>query len=200
MRTVPRSNGDPIESLLADVPGYSGRSVSDADILGLLDVPASSGACGTFGPCDTVRGAVRAVERAYNPLSIDQGREYNGVIYRHVGDEAYYSTPGVQGNPHSGPNPYLAAQRNGYLPADAEVVGYWHTHGAADPGYLTEIFSPNDVEIGIRGPRFYGVPGTVEGGVFVGTPGGRLLEWVPTDGDTWRGNGWRKVQTTDIGW
>jgi hypothetical protein len=94
-----------------------------------------------------------------NPTSVRENREYGGSIYRNP-DGSFSRSAHVRGefkqvvfNPH-------AIVPNGTL-----ATAYYHTHGRANPNYLDEQFSPQDLQFA----RFYSIDG------YLGTPAGRMF-------------------------
>jgi len=71
--------------------------------------------------------AVVSAARQYNPQSIREDREFMGAILRH--DDCYTFTVGT-GDPG---RDRIAVRIE--IPADAEVVAFWHTHGARHPSH-----------------------------------------------------------------
>lgn len=86
-----------------------------------------------------------------NPVSIRQNTEYGGYITRNP-NGTYSATNPLRGGP--------ADVNIGPVPPGA--AGNYHTHGAYDPRYDNERFSPAD----IIGDVLSGLPG------YLGTPGG----------------------------
>ena len=94
-----------------------------------------------------------------NPTSVRDNLEYGGSIYRNS-DGSFSRSAHVRGefkqivfNPH-------AIVPNGTL-----ATAYYHTHGRANPNYLDEQFSPQDLQFA----RFYVIDG------YLGTPAGRMF-------------------------
>ena len=92
-----------------------------------------------------------------NPISIAENVEYGGWIYGN--DRTGYTYTMVRGTVDE-----LRLPRPPY-----NVVADYHTHGADVPGYLSEIFSPDD----IFGNQLMGIPG------YLGTPQDRFLQYNP---------------------
>ncbi len=70
--------------------------------------------------------AVMAAENEYNPLSIAQDREFIGAILQHNGVYRYTVGQGL-----SGEDTVIVRVA---IPRGAEIVAFWHTHGAAGHG------------------------------------------------------------------
>ena len=94
-----------------------------------------------------------------NPTSVRDNREYGGSIYRNA-DGSFSRSAHVRGefkqvvfNPHA------------IVPGGTRATAYYHTHGRADPNYLDEQFSPQDLQFA----RFYVIDG------YLGTPAGRMF-------------------------
>src|SRR5262249_10209764 len=89
--------------------------------------------------------------RDINPQSIAQDVEYAGRIYRNSDGTYSYTSPnkGTKDTSYSGS-----------CPAGTSNAGDYHTHGANDPGYDNEHFSPQDKRVN----NAEGVPG------YLGTP------------------------------
>ena len=71
--------------------------------------------------------AVVSATRQYNPQSIREDREFMGAILRH--DDCYTFTVGA-GQPGRDRIAVRIA-----VPAGAEIVAFWHTHGARHPSH-----------------------------------------------------------------
>lgn len=93
-----------------------------------------------------------------NRTSIKEGREYGGWIYRNTDGTYSYVAPSKGG-------------KDGLIlpKKPAGVCADYHTHGANDPGYDNENFSPTDKASNDRLPG----PG------YLGTPGGRIKKYDP---------------------
>lgn len=70
--------------------------------------------------------AVMAAENEYNPLSIAQDREFIGAILQHNGVYRYTVGQGLSGED--------TVTVRVAVPRGAEIVAFWHTHGAAGHG------------------------------------------------------------------
>jgi hypothetical protein len=124
----------------------------------------------------------------YNPVSIEQNKEYGGFIYRNPDGTFSYTDPHVNknagvGNAHSLPRFWEIP-----IPPGTQTAGWYHTHAAFDPrlngpgnpapgspGYkpnndFNNDFSPdNDIPVFVR---LKGLPG------MLGTPNGPI-KWMP---------------------
>lgn len=81
--------------------------------------------------------AVLAAENEYNPLSIAQDREFIGAILQHRGAYRYTVGQGMSGED--------TVTVRLTLPRGAEIVAFWHTHGAA--GHGRKYFSAVDTAL-----------------------------------------------------
>lgn len=70
--------------------------------------------------------AVMAAENEYNPLSIAQDREFIGAILLHNGAYSFTVGQGLSGED--------TVTVRVAVPRGAEIVAFWHTHGAAGQG------------------------------------------------------------------
>jgi uncharacterized protein RhaS with RHS repeats len=100
----------------------------------------------------TINAAGTAAISDINYKSIQDHVEYGGRIYRNPNGSYSYTAP-IMGNIDSvshGPN----------IPNRA---GLYHTHGAFDPGYDNENFSPDDERIATNAnePSYLGTPSGV---------------------------------------
>lgn len=82
--------------------------------------------------------AARAAVNKANPVSVDQNREYGGYVYS-TPDGRYTSTDPVAGTIDSVDLPFSL------IPKGGRALASYHTHGAADPRYVNEQFSPTDI-------------------------------------------------------
>jgi hypothetical protein len=117
-----------------------------------------------LAPGDPYKSPDEAGEQAIrdiNRKSIRQGAEYAGRICKNPDGTYTYTPPnkGTKDGSNIGP-PCSKGAKN---------EGDYHTHGADDPGYDNENFSPADKE-GIDGDM---LPG------FLGTPKGRIKKYTP---------------------
>ncbi|MGI9286776.1 MAG: DUF4329 domain-containing protein, partial [Pseudomonadales bacterium] len=81
--------------------------------------------------------AVMAAENEYNPLSIAQDREFIGAILQHNGLFRYTVGQGLSGED--------TVTVRVAVPRGAEIVAFWHTHGAA--GHGRRYFSREDTAL-----------------------------------------------------
>ena len=83
--------------------------------------------------------AVEAASNKFNPISIDEGREFMGSILRRVRSDGrfeYLYTVARGDRGADSVNMHLA------VPYGLEVMAFWHTHGAAH--YSRKYFSDTD--------------------------------------------------------
>ena len=81
--------------------------------------------------------AVMAATNRYNPLSIDEDREYIGAVLEK--DGYYFYTVGVG---ISGEDRVVVRAR---IPGSYSVVAFWHTHGAS--AHVRQFFSNADMHL-----------------------------------------------------
>lgn len=104
--------------------------------------------------------AVDAMQKA-NPKSVAEGREYGGWIQKNA-DGTYSAHPATKGSKDGLSN----------MPAKgSNDVAWWHTHGAADPGYDNENFS------GMTGDKGYSKQTNSVG--YLATPSGAIKKYDP---------------------
>jgi hypothetical protein len=104
--------------------------------------------------------AVAAMQEA-NPKSVKEGREYGGWVHKNS-DGTFSYDPPVKGTKDGLTN----------MPAKgADDVAWFHTHGAADPGYDNENFSGDD------GDKGYSKANKAVG--YVATPSGAIKKYDP---------------------
>jgi hypothetical protein len=89
----------------------------------------------------TQNEAARDVLNEINPQSIRLNREFGGWVFANP-DGSFATTTPVQGEAASVqlPNPQLA------VPQGSRLTASYHTHGAFDPRFDNENFSPRDLE------------------------------------------------------
>ena len=94
-----------------------------------------------IGPFSSIEEAVFAASRRFNPSSIQEDREYLGVVLRGVagGKDQYFYTVGAGRRGHGQVTVRIE------LPQSLRLAAFWHTHGAA--GINRELFSRADVEL-----------------------------------------------------
>lgn len=91
---------------------------------------------------DSAHDAARDALDRFNPVSIEENREYGGYIYR-VGMGQYASTAPTRGDfGHM-----IFDPPEEVIPDQTIAVAIWHTHGAMVPGVISEIFSPQDIKL-----------------------------------------------------
>jgi hypothetical protein len=109
----------------------------------------------------TAEAAAIAAMKEANPKSVKEGHEYGGWI-RKNSDGTYSYDPPVRGTKDGLTN----------MPAKgADDVVWYHTHGAADPGYDNENFSGND------GDKGYSKANNATG--YLATPSGAIKKYDP---------------------
>ncbi|RAJ00512.1 uncharacterized protein DUF4329 [Chitinophaga skermanii] len=118
----------------------------------------------------TVHDAAKYFGRTYNLTSIAKNKELSSYIYsvKKKGETLYSYTKAkeVDGNNVKNTPWYYQTPRGASLEGDA------HTHGAYDPNYLNNQFSPDDM-IGTDNSDFKVA--------FVVTPNGTLLKYTPAE-------------------
>jgi RHS repeat-associated protein len=96
-----------------------------------------------------------------NPKSIQQRKEYGGMIYKNPDGSYSYTKPNEGTKDSVNPGGPSAS------PKGTQPTGYYHTHGENDPGYDNENFSTPDKNYAHR----YKIDG------YLGTPSGALKEY-----------------------
>jgi RHS repeat-associated protein len=114
--------------------------------------------------------AAIVVINSINPKSIAINREFAGLIVQNA-DGSYSYTGPYMGT--------VDTSLPGSAPPNAQAVADWHTHGAYDPNYESEVFSPQDMQ----GNTDLGYPG------YLGTPSGAILKFLPPPQGTNPNNG-----------
>ena len=111
-----------------------------------------------------------AAENCADGLSIATNTEYSGNVYQ-TDDGNYSFTLPTPGDIDSSPFDPTA------IPDGTTFSGSYHTHGAYDPKYDNERFSPN----GCNGGEPCDVGLAVQSGepMFLGTPDGRIEVFYP---------------------
>jgi len=128
--------------------------------------PGQPSCGGAASPCPPKKfataeeAAIDAMKNA-NPKSVKEGREYGGWVYKND-DGTYSYDPPVRGSKDGLTN--MPSKRS------KDVVWY-HTHGAADPGYDNENFS------GASGDKGYSKANNAVG--YVATPSGAMKKYDP---------------------
>jgi hypothetical protein len=110
----------------------------------------------------TQPNAAFAILSLVNPVSVRHNLEHGGSIYRNPDGTYSPSTLVVEGTPIS-----VFFNPHELVPPGLRASAAWHTHGATDPNYVNEFFSPTDIGFA----HFYGVDG------YLGTPMGRMFEY-----------------------
>lgn len=140
---------------------FSARSRTGAGIVGTgLALTSGSGVLDATPRFQTQHAAAYYVLSAWNPVSVENNREYAGSLYRNR-DGAYSpSARVVRGTATS-----VTFNPAALVPAGTVGTAFWHTHGDDIPGYLNEQFSPADLSFAV----YYDIDG------YLGTPAGRMF-------------------------
>lgn len=85
--------------------------------------------------CKTQHEAAEEISKLINPTSIQENREYGGMIYRHSDGTFGYTEP------RAGDMDSVDPGGPSSVPEGTVAVAYYHTHGAYDPQYDNENFS-----------------------------------------------------------
>lgn len=130
-------------------------------------VALSSGSDGqdTNSRLSSQHAAGRQALNNINPRSVQENREFGGIVYRTPDNLITFTAP-VRGDATSVSIPFSL------IPAGGVPLASYHTHAAADPRFLNEQFSPTD----INSDNALRVDG------YLGTPGGRFL-WHDRSGN-----------------
>jgi len=113
-------------------------------------------------PCyDDAVAAVVAALNAHNPASIREDREYLGAVLRQGDGYTWVAAAGIAGRDR------ISVRLS--VPAGAQVVAFWHTHGAAADRH--RYFSDTDTEL----VRHWQVP------FYLGDHTGKLKVFAPGD-------------------
>ena len=96
-----------------------------------------------------------------NAASIVLGQEFAGTTYQNPNGTYSYTAPN---------GGTLAGSSHG--PINSNTTGLYHTHGANDPGYANEYYSPLDQSNAIN----LGIPS------YLGTPSGKTFSIDPSTG------------------
>ncbi len=123
--------------------------------------------CALQGTYGSQNAAATAAEGCILGGSIATNTEFSGNVYK-MGNGQYSFTEPTPGGPAW--SPFDPSD----IPGGTEYAGAYHTHGAYDPNYENEIFSPADTYIYQRLGQ--GQPG------YVGTPAGRVEVFYPNQG------------------
>lgn len=115
----------------------------------------------------TIEQAAVAAEQYYNPMSINEDREYRGTIYQNA-DGTYSATWAAPGRQNGG-------NSSGMFTLGRDVADF-HTHGkqngANDHFSFTDIYNADRLSDLAHRP----IP------FIVGTPSGQILEYTPIPG------------------
>ena len=96
-------------------------------------------------PYPTQHEAAEAILNQFNPISIRENVEYGGYIHR-LGPDQYCFSKTLSG----GLGHLEFGKTAWYTPRGATTTATWHTHGAAVEGVISEIFSPQDINLNQR--------------------------------------------------
>ncbi len=129
---------------------------------------ASYYVCLQSGTWSSREAAGTAAINCANGASIATNTEYGGSIYQTSSGRYSFTLP-VPGTSDSVNIDYTA------IPVGTTIAGDYHTHGAYDPQYYNEQFSPTD----IHGNSSAGLPG------FLGTPQDRIEIFYPGQAATY---------------
>ena len=91
----------------------------------------------TIVTADKQHDAARKILNEVNPKSVQENREYGGLIFRNP-DGSYSNTTPVRGDEDSLLIPLTT-------PEGTQATAFYHTHAAFDPRYDNENFSPTDI-------------------------------------------------------
>ncbi|MBX2867859.1 MAG: DUF4329 domain-containing protein [Acidiferrobacterales bacterium] len=120
-------------------------------------VTVVSGLVSLFGPPAIAKDALKecpypsqheaaaAILNQYNPISIANNVEYGGYIHRLAPGQYCFSKTlsGGMGHLEFGKTAW-------HTPEGTTTTATWHTHGAAVEGVISEIFSPQDINLNQR--------------------------------------------------
>jgi RHS repeat-associated protein len=121
------------------------------------------------GGANSPSEAALEILKIANPRSISEDVEYGGSVYRDPGTGYYFSTTPIRGESRTY-DPLSVG-----TPADAQVVGDYHTHGATG---MNEFTMPD--KAGNTGRSNF-IPG-YQG--YLGTPSGQFFQYNPVTGVT----------------
>lgn len=111
----------------------------------------------------TPMAAATAALNYINPLSIEECTEFAGCIFRN--SDGTYSWTWPERGIMAGSSIIKCVNTN--IDDIENMVGYYHTHGSADPDYDNEHFSPPDIKLAAD----FGID------AYLGTPAGSLVFW-----------------------
>jgi hypothetical protein len=132
-------------ALHAGDTGEGQAGLQDAAMLGVaavaIAVLASSGSSSSDAiQRYTIRDdAARQVLNDTNPTSVRENLEYGGWVYQHS-DATYSTTTPIQGRVDG-----VNIGTPDSVPAGTLATSSYHTHGATDPRFFSETFSPMDL-------------------------------------------------------
>ncbi len=155
------------DDVVVQQKSYKKQLIIAASILGgAVALASSSGnADSQQGGFESQHRAARDILNVVNPKSVRENREYGGWIVK-SGDNTYTHTSPVTGN--------IDSVSLGSKPGNATAT--YHTHGAADPRYDNEHFSPQDT----LSDDIFDVDG------YLGTPAGAFLYYNHRSGNVSR--------------
>ncbi len=125
--------------------GENQTSVQDTAMLGAAAVAIALLASSGSSSSDTVRrytvqnDAAWTVLNGTNPTSVRENIEYGGWVYRNS-DATYSATAPVKGRVDG-----VNIGTPDRVPAGTLATSSYHTHGAYDPRFVSETFSPMDL-------------------------------------------------------
>ena len=125
--------------------GENQTSVQDTAMLGAAAVAIALLASSGSSSSDTVRrytvqnDAAWTVLNGTNPTSVRENIEYGGWVYRNS-DATYSATAPVKGRVDG-----VNIGTPDSVPAGTLATSSYHTHGAYDPRFVSETFSPMDL-------------------------------------------------------
>ncbi|MEC8859037.1 MAG: DUF4329 domain-containing protein [Pseudomonadota bacterium] len=118
--------------------------------------------------------AVIHAANIYNPVSVEEDREFMGIIFSETsnGITLYGYTVGAG---HAGHDQVTVTIQ---VPAGAQKVAFWHTHGA--PHWTRNYFSTTDTKLAEQ----WQIP------IYLAAPDGKLRLYEPGDSTL----GWRRAR------
>jgi RHS repeat-associated protein len=128
--------------------------------------------CIVSGEWGSAQAAGIAAVGCANNISIGTNTEYCGNLYQGQNDQYSFTLPG----PGTGG---LCPFNPSAIPDDTDYSGYYHSHGAYDPGYLSEGFSLTPSSSGPGDLSLAGSSLNQGQPWFLGTPDGRILVFYP---------------------
>lgn len=151
-------------SAVEEAAGFDGMAQAALSAVGFGLLVSSGNATLDQSPrFATQPQAAYAVLSVVNPVSVARNREHGGAIYRNPDGTYSPSETVVEGTPTS-----VNFNPHALVPPGTLATADWHTHGAYDPRYVNEFFSPQDIAFS----HYHGIDG------YLGTPQGRMFEYV----------------------